>query len=116
MLSRAWGIFGVLFFIMSELSFNNLIEVFKLGKITPYRVLDVPNKRIYEFWRFDSDERVSFYDKEVKREKALIVVDLKKKTFNIKYSSVTCGLQNVENLGLDKLPEVCQSLKEAGFK
>ncbi len=94
----------------------NAVQAFAQAKITPYRVTHIHNTKeiLYEFHK-PIDPKVKYLARTTKREIAMITISGDIKRFKISYYSVDNGTQIVQDLEIEKLREMVNELKAAGF-
>lgn len=86
--------------------------------ITPYRVTSVFDRTIYEFWKIGCAEtsmRAALRDPKTPRQLATLTFFLNKKTFQLCFYPWQDQPQIMEEVALEKLPEVVADLLAAGF-
>lgn len=89
-------------------------------KLTPYRTQYLVDGTILmEFWKVQQDKdsivKNTPKTRNAKKEMALISIDKSRETFMVKYHPLDKNTQIVQNLTINKLLEVVQNLKDAGF-
>lgn len=87
------------------------------SKLTPYRVTDLPDRTIYEFWKIGSKTggRRIFSDPDVAKQLAYICYIKSSNTFQLGYFPNEGEPQVVKNLPLTDLPQAVADLIAAGF-
>ena len=83
-------------------------------KLTPYRVTDLPDGTMYEFFRVYSDKVIPL-NRDASMDLAILFINRNKTEFSLNYYSVD-NLPQVVNLPTTKLLEAVDDLMGAGFK
>lgn len=96
----------------------NHLELVK-AKLNYYRSISLMDGGIIiEFWKIEQKEgepKQTPKSRNAEKELAFLTFDKERKLFKVSYYSINDGIQIKENITIDKLPEIIQTLKEAGF-
>lgn len=89
-------------------------------KLTSYRTQHlIDGSILMEFWRVKQDKNSTIKNtpktRDAAKEMAMICVDRSRKMFKVHYYPLNGDNQIIEELNIDKLLEVVQNLKDAGF-
>lgn len=106
---------------MSEISNDNQIvkrdlsPSVQLQKINPYRITDLLDRTIYEFWRVGGKSMSALRDRQTPRDVAYISIVKGSGKFQLGYHPNDGNDQILKDLPLSDLPQAIADLKQAGF-